>query len=116
MVYFLSIYRFISGPFAVPLIGLYAGPFADAFSVPYTDPFTGLYSYGIGSKLIIDKSKLIYWAFRVKKTSLGESLAKSHAYNPIRDCGETLGEREKSCRESHQESSRDSLRDSRSAF
>ena len=30
-----------------------------------------------------------------KKTSLGESLAKSYAYNPIRDSGETLGEREK---------------------
>ena len=51
-----------------------------------------------------------------KKTSLGKSLAKSRAYNLIRDSGETLGEREKSrqvsCRESHQESSRDSLRDS----
>ena len=48
-----------------------------------------------------------------KKTSLGESLAESHAYKPSRDSGETLGEREKSCqescRESHQESSRDSL-------
>ena len=30
-----------------------------------------------------------------KKTSLGESLVESHAYNPIRDSGETLGEREK---------------------
>ena len=43
---------------------------------------------------------------RVKKTSLGETLAESHAYSPIRDSGETLGEREKShqesCRESHQ--------------
>ena len=28
-----------------------------------------------------------------KKTSLGESLAKSRAYNPIRDPGETLSER-----------------------
>ena len=52
-----------------------------------------------------------------KKMNLGESPAESHAYNPIRDSGETLGEREKSrqesCRESYQESSRDSLRDSR---
>ena len=50
---------------------------------------------------------------RVKKTSLGESLAKGHAYNPIRDSGETLGEREKSrqesCRESHQESIAETL-------
>ena len=50
-----------------------------------------------------------------KKTSLGESLAKSRAYNPIRDSGETLGEREKSRQESrrksHQESSRDFWRD-----
>ena len=50
-----------------------------------------------------------------KKTSLGESLTKSRAYNPIRDSGETFGEREKSCqescRDSHQESSRDSWRD-----
>ena len=29
-----------------------------------------------------------------KKTSLEQSLAESHAYNPIRDSGETLGERE----------------------
>ena len=47
-----------------------------------------------------------------KKTSLVESLAESHAYNPIRDSGEMLGEREtsrqESCQESHQESSRDS--------
>ena len=49
-------------------------------------------------------------AFPGKKTSLGESLAKSRAYNSIWDSGETLDEREKSrqesCRESHQESSR----------
>ena len=30
-----------------------------------------------------------------KKTSLEESLVESHAYIPIRDSGETLGEREK---------------------
>ena len=34
-----------------------------------------------------------------KITSLGESLAESHAYNPIRDSGETLGEREVSPRD-----------------
>ena len=55
------------------------------------------------------------WCIPSKQTSLGESLAKSRAYNLIRDSRETLGEREKSrqvpCRESHQESSRDSLRD-----
>ena len=39
-----------------------------------------------------------------KKTSLGESLAKSRAYNPIRDSGETLGEREMSREESCRES------------
>ena len=31
-----------------------------------------------------------------KKASLGKSLAKSRAYNPIWDSEETLGEREKS--------------------
>ena len=41
---------------------------------------------------------------RVKKTSLGESLEESHAYNPIRDPGETLGEREKSRQEFRQAS------------
>ena len=55
-----------------------------------------------------------------KKTSLWECLAKNRAYNPIRESGATLGEREKSrqesCRESHYESSRDSLRDSRWDF
>ena len=35
-----------------------------------------------------------------KKTSLGESLAESYAYNLIRESGETLGEREKSRQES----------------
>ena len=49
---------------------------------------------------------------RVKK-QISESLAESHAYYPIQDSGETLGEREKSLqeswRESHQESSRDPL-------
>ena len=43
---------------------------------------------------------------RVSKR-VSESLAKSRAYNPIRDSGKTLGERKKSrqeiCRESHQE-------------
>ena len=51
-----------------------------------------------------------------KKTSLGESLAESHAYNPIGDSGETLGEREKSRQESHQESSRESRREARLDF
>ena len=55
-----------------------------------------------------------------KKTSLGESLAKFRAYNPIRYSGEKLGEREKSrhesCQDSHQESSRNSLQDSRWDF
>ena len=50
-----------------------------------------------------------------KKTSLGETFAKSRACKPIRESGETLGEREKSrqesWRESNQESSWDSLRD-----
>ena len=51
-----------------------------------------------------------------RKKVLGENLAESHAYNPIRDSGQTLGEREKSSRESHQESSRGSLRDSHRDF
>ena len=49
---------------------------------------------------------------RNKKTSLGESLAESHAYNPIRDSGERLGEREKSRQESCLESRRESRLDS----
>ena len=55
------------------------------------------------------KAKPPHVVLAYKKTSLRESLAKSRAYNPIRDFGETLGEREKS----RQESSRDSLGDSR---
>ena len=43
-----------------------------------------------------------------KKTSLRESLAESYAYNPIRDSGKTLGEREKSRQESRQKSHRES--------
>ena len=39
-----------------------------------------------------------------KKASLGESLAESHAYNPIRDSGETLDEREKFRQESRLDS------------
>ena len=35
--------------------------------------------------------------------SLGEILAARHAYNPIQDSGETLGEREKSRQKSHRE-------------
>ena len=48
----------------------------------------------------------------VKKTSLEESLAKSRAYNSIRDSGKTLGEREKSRQKSHPESQRESRLDS----
>ena len=47
-----------------------------------------------------------------KETSLGESLEESYAYNPIRDCGETLGKREKSRHESRQKSHRESRQDS----
>ena len=56
---------------------------------------------------------------RVKKR-VSESHAKSRAYNPIQDSGETLDKRDKSrqesCRESHQECSQDSLRDYRWDF
>ena len=52
---------------------------------------------------------------RVKKR-YSESLAESFAYNPIRDSGETLAEREKSrqesCGESHQESLAETLSES----
>ena len=51
------------------------------------------------------------WSPR-KKTSLGESLAESHSYNPIRDSGETLDEHEKSRQKSHRESRRESRLDS----
>ena len=58
--------------------------------------------------------------YRRKKTSLRESLAESHAYNPIWDSGETIGEREKSrqksCRESLQDSQWNFWRDSRRDF
>ena len=46
-----------------------------------------------------------------RKKRVSESLAESHlshAYNPIQDSGETLGEREKFRQKSHQESRLDS--------
>ena len=47
-----------------------------------------------------------------KRTSLRESLAESHAYHPIRDSGETLGERETSRQEFRQKPHRESRLDS----
>ena len=68
----------------------------------------------IASLALFDKNRKIrsnekICGIRRKKTSLEESLAESHAYIPIRNSGETLGEREKS----RQKSNRDSLTDSR---
>ena len=48
-----------------------------------------------------------------KKTSHGESLAESHACNPIRDSGETLSECKKSRQESQKKSHREFRRESR---
>ena len=56
----------------------------ESFNVPFSRPcFTAIISYSRIMKHILPRASLINP--RKKKSNLGESLAGSHAYNPIRD-------------------------------
>ena len=96
----------------LPLLGRQIRAFSSLFQMKYR-MYLGSRTVYIRLPRYITYYYVLVKHFPRKKTSLGERLAQSHAYNPIRDSGETRGEREKSRQKSYRESWLDSWWDSR---